>query len=162
MTDLPKVVAYGRDKLAQHEAPAAADLKAGHLVEEVAGGVQAHSTDGGVMDRVLVALDARGRGKDVGDTYSTDPDGTVDNENVPYANCNAGVGLTMLLAAGESVDDSGAPTRLVSAGDGTLRAIDQDGTAPDDSDAAVVAVAAETLDNSGGSSAVAVAVEVVR
>lgn len=159
MTDLPKVVAYGRDKLAQHEAPAAADTQAGHLVEEVADGVQPHSNDYSAVDNVFVALDARGRGYDVGDVYSTDPDGTVENENVPYANCNAGVGLTMLLAAGETVADG---DRLVSAGDGTLRLIDQDGTAPDDPDTAVVAIAREALDNAGGTDAVALAVEVTR
>ena len=161
MSELTKVVSgmNARNNTTQHEAPAAADVRAGHLIEEVADGVQPHATDGGVLDRVLFAIDARGRGMEVGDTYSTDPDGTVDNESVKYIVANAGVELTVLLGAGVAVTEG---DRLVSAGDGTLRLYEADGTAPDDVVDDVVAIASEDLDNAAGTEAVAVDVEVTR
>lgn len=157
MSDLTKVVSgqNARNNTTQHEAPAAADVRAGHLVEEVADGVQPHGTAGGTVQNVLVAIDARGRGFEVGDTYTTDPDGTVGNENVPYINANAGVELTVLLAAGENVAEGDL---LASDGAGGFRAYDS----ANDADDAVVAKASEALDNSGGAEAVAVDVEVTR
>jgi len=75
----------------------------------------------------------------------------VDNR-VRTAFGRAGVEFDMLLAAGESVDPT---TTLVSAGDGTLRAID---TAGGDGAAAGAFRPTETVDNGGGAEAVRVTV----
>ena len=155
MPDSNQVIRYGRREMIQHEAPAAADVRAGHLVEEVAGGVQPLSTDYERRpDRLLVASDARGRGKELGDIYSG-----ADGERTQYHACSNG-GVHLLLAPGESV---GEQDELVPNGDGTVRAPDRDGTAPDDPDDASVAYVAddESVDNSGGTKGVPVAVDVV-
>ena len=153
MVDSNQVVRHNRQLLTQFEAPAAAELDAGMVVEETAGGVQPHSSDGTAVARVLVAKDDRALGMTVGDTYGA-------GENVKYLACSGG-GVHLLLAPGESV---GEFDRLVSAGTGAVRAIDQDGTAPDDPDGAMVASVAEgeTVDNIGGTDPVPVAVEVAQ
>lgn len=143
--DLRNVVRYGWDQLEQEEALVnSTSLVAGHLVEETADGYQPHSTDGGAVQRPMFAKDMRGRGFEVGDAYD-------DNEWISYVIPNAGVGLTVILAAGSDLAaaanaDISDGDRLVSAGDGTVRAFDADD--PDD----VVAVAEETKDNSGAAS----------
>lgn len=135
----------------ERRAKAASNLEAGNLVERVSGGIQNQSTDAEVLESVLVATDARGRGFEAGDTYTS-------GDEVPYANCNAGDLVHLRLAAGESVsgNDGQTPTQLVANGDGTVRAFNADG------DGAVVAVADEELDNSGGSSAALLSAEVTR
>lgn len=141
-----------RQLSSQYEDEAQAEVTTGDLLETVAGGVQPHSTAAGVVDRVLVAIADAGRGMEQGDSYPA-------GDNTHYRSLRGGR-VHLRLAAGESVtaDDDGAPTRLVSAGDGTVRAFDGAGG---DTDNAVVAVADETVDNSGGGEAVYVAVEVV-
>lgn len=135
----------------ERESTAAGEVTAGDLVERVADEIQSQSTDGEVLDEVLVATDARGRGYTAGDNYAS-------GSATPYANCNAGDLLHLRLDAGESVTgpEDGTPTRLVPAGNGAVRAFDADG------DGAVVAVADETLDNSGGSDPTLLSTEVTR
>lgn len=157
--DLLNVVRYGWENLSQEEASTdGGNVVAGHLLEETADGVQPHSSDGGAVNRPLFAKDMRGRGFEVGDTY---PDGEFISTIIP----NGGVGLTGILAAGADLAtaanatvDGDTGTRLVSAGDGTLRAFDADD--PDD----VVAIAEESKDNSGAAAGetVFLDIEVVR
>lgn len=151
MADSTKTFRYGRDQVTQHEDSAGAAVDVGQLLEKGANGPIPHGTDGAVLDQVLVAKDARGRGMELGDSYAS-------GSNMHYFNANSGAGLHLRLDAGESVTGpaDGSPTRLVSSGNGNVRAFNAD--ADDD----VVALADETLDNSGGASAVDVAAEVIR
>lgn len=155
MPDSNQVVRHSRRLMTQFEQPVAADTQAGMLVEETANGIQPHSTAGVGVARIMVAKDDRTIGMTLGDTY----DGT-NSVNAKYLVCSGG-GVHLLLAAGESVTEH---DRLVSAGDGTVRLIDQDGTAPDDPDSAMVASVAEgeTVDNTGGTEPAPVAVEVAQ
>lgn len=157
MPDSNRVVRYGWEQLTQEEGTLSEALSAGDLVE--AGGsddFQAHSTDGGVVERVLVAMDERGRGFEAGDDYES-------GEFITVAVCNSGVGLHMNLASGDDLGTAANANisegdRLVSAGDGTVRAFDTDD--PDD----VVAHAEESIDNSSGGAGndTPLAVEVTR
>ena len=158
---LKNVVRYGWDLLSQEEGTVdSGSMTPGHLVEKTATGYQEHSTDAGVLDQVAFAKDMRGRG------FEVDPDVTYeDGDLITFVKANSGVGITAMLAAGTDLATAGnatvdgdAETRLVSAGDGTLRAFDADG------DDAVVAVAKETKDNSGAAAgeATPLKVEVVR
>ena len=135
----------------RRESAAEGEVTAGDLIERVGDAAQSQSTDGEVLDEVLVATDARGRGYVAGDNYAS---GTT----MPYANCNAGDLMHLRLDAGESVTgpEDGSPTRLVAAGNGAVRAFNAD------SDGAVVAVADETLDNSGGADPTILSTEVTR
>jgi hypothetical protein len=156
--DLRNVVRYGWEQLEQEEgATGNGNVVAGHLVEEDNNNdYTPHSSDGGAVNRPLFAKDMRGRGYEAGDGY---PDGEWISVVIP----NAGVELTAILAAGSDLSTASNANisegdRLVSAGDGTLRAFDADD--PDD----VVAVAEESKDNSGagaGETAL-LGVEVVR
>lgn len=153
MADPLGVVRYGRDQMTQYEHQmdsASADIEPGMLIERVndAGEVkvQPHSTAAATGAQRFVAVEARGRGMqatdnpDDGDAltaYSTGGDNYV-----RYVKAGEGSGLNVRLAGGENVT---ATTRLVSAGDGTLRAYD---SANDDGDA-VVFETEESLDNSG-------------
>ena len=140
-----KSVLYARDQYVQHEAEADGAIDVGMLLERTATGVAPHSTDGGELDQALVAINDRDRGMKVGDSYAS-------GDNVKYISANAGVGLHLVLAAGADLATAGQATitedeRLVSAGDGTVRAFDT-GTSPD-ADGATVARAEEARDNSG-------------
>lgn len=147
-----QVVMDGRRQMEQDEAPAAADVVVGDLLEFDANAhVLPHGAAGEPVDRVVVALDARGRGFELGDAY----DGAA-GENVPYALADGSTRLHMRIAAG--VSTVAEQTRLVSNGDGTLRAFDGVGG---DVDADVIAVAAESVDNSGGTEPAYCGVEVV-
>ena len=144
MPDSNRVVRYGWENCSQEEGTLSEALSAGDLLEE--GGsddFQAHSTDGDVVERVMVAMDERGRGFTSGDGYEA-------GEFITAVVCNSGVGLHFNLAAGADLAtaanaDISEGDRLVSAGDGTVRAFDTDD--PDD----VVAHAEEAVDNSGAS-----------
>jgi len=147
MPDSNRVVRYGWENLSQEEGTLSEALSAGDLLE--AGGsddFQTHSTDGGVVERVMVAMDERGRGFTSGDGYDA-------GEFITAAVCNSGVGLHLNLAAGADLAtaanaDISEDDRLVSAGDGTVRLFDgAGGDDPDD----VVAHAEEAVDNSGAS-----------
>lgn len=139
---------------AEKESTANSAINAGHLAERVAGGLDPQSTDAEVLESVLVATDARGRGYEAGDEYAAD-------ETTPYAICSEGDLVTLHLAAGESVTggEGTDPTPLVPAGNGEVRAANLGGT---DTEAMIIAVADETIDNSGGGSAVLCNAEVTR
>jgi hypothetical protein len=157
MPDSNKVVRYGWENLSQEEGTLSEAVSAGDLLE--LGGsddYQAHSTDGGSVDRVLVAMDERGRGYVAGDDYSS-------GEFITAAVANSGVGLHLNLASGDDLGTAADATisvgdQLVSAGDGTVRAFNADD--PDD----VVAIAEEAIDNSSGGAGndTPLAVEVTR
>ena len=153
MADSTKVVRYGRNEMTQHEATAdvadGEDILVGAPLERTANGV-APAADGAVLDDTLVAIDDRDRGMEIGYRY---PSG----DNVKMKSLSGG-GLNLPIAAGVSVTDN---TRLVSAGDGTYRPIDQDGTDPDDPDAAAVAVTEEPTDNTGASEPAYVAAKIL-
>jgi hypothetical protein len=128
----------------RREDKAAAATKAAHLIERTSSGIQPLSTDGAVLESVLVAEDARGRGYTAGDEYSAD-------ETVPYLECNSGDLVTLLLATGENVtggEGSSSPTQLVSDNAGGVRAFDSGGG---DTEDMIVAVADEDLNNTSGS-----------
>lgn len=138
---------------ATREGVANSPIRAGHLAERVAGGLDPQSTDAAVLDTIVVATDARGRGYEAGDEYEAD-------ETTPYAICSEGDLLTLFLAAGESVTGGEGTdrTQLVPDGNGGVRAYD---SANDDA-GAIIALADETIDNSGGGSAVLCNAEVTR
>ena len=130
----------------RRENKAASALNAADLVERTASGLQSQSTDGEVLETVLVAEDARGRGYVAGDEYAAD-------ELVPYLECNSGDLVTLRLADGESVtggEKAASPTQLVADGTGGVRAFNSGGG---DTEDMVVAVADETLNNTSGSRA---------
>lgn len=144
MSDLLNVVRGGWDFIARQESSTSGVVYAGDLVEESGGNIQAHSTDGGNVDTPTFAKDMRGRGVEAGDEYPA-------GEFISYLKCNGAAILMARLADGETVTEG--ETRLVSAGDGTLRAFNSD------DEGAVVAVADEDLNNTSGSPSL-VAIEV--
>ena len=151
-----QVVMDGRKNMEQDEAPCAADVMVGDLLQfDANANVVPQATDGEYVERAIVALDARGRGYELGDSY----DG-ASGENTPYAICAPGVRLHMRLAAGATVVKDQTP--LVPAGGGVLRPIDVDGTAPDDSTTDTIAVPAESVDNSGGTEPAYCGIEITR
>lgn len=122
------VIAAGGD-YEQDEAAADAAITPGYLVEETATGVAPHATAAGYA----VGLFARefpevGRGID--DDYAA-------GDNVKYIRPSSGMRVRARIAADETITAGDA---LVSAGDGTLRALD---TAGGDDAQAVVATAYE-------------------
>lgn len=152
--DLRNVVRYGWDQVEQFEDYVdSTTMTAGHLVEETADGYQEHSTDGGIVDQVVLAKDMRGRGYDVDPTVTY-----ADNDLITFLVCNAGVGVTLLLATGEDLSSAvpGGETRLVSNGDGTVRQFNADD--PDD----VIATAEEGVDAVGASDPLLIDAEVTR
>lgn len=143
--DLLNVVRYGWENLSTEEgATGNGSVNAGHLLETNGDGdFIPHGTDGGDVNRLLIAKDMRGRGYEVLDNY---PSAEWIEAVVP----NAGVGVTLELAAGSDLATAANATitegdLLVSAGDGTVRLYD----AANDDENAVVAAAEEANDNSG-------------
>lgn len=141
-------IAIGPGEYQTDEREAAADVEPGELVEFAADGrVQPHSTAAG-QTVTRFAKEARNVGKTIDDTYGYDADAD-EGENVHFGYPAPGTPVPgAFLAAGENVDPD---TPLVSAGDGSLRALD---TAGGDDESAVVAYSNEATDNSGGSEAV--------
>ena len=93
---------------------AAGTITPGMLIELVAAGtVQAHSTEGGRAER-MVALEDALQGKTVADDYSAD-------DIVTVALPAPGTVMNMLLAVGETATIG---EELISAGDGTLKCLD--------------------------------------
>lgn len=147
MPDSQKIVRYGREEMVQHEEfTDGSDIATGELLEETANGVAPHATAAESGARTLVAVDARDRGMEMGDTYVAD-------ELVRYMDASGG-GVHLRLVTGESVSKG---DDLVSAGDGSVRNID---TAGGDTADAIVASADEAVDNSGGSAPAYVAVDI--
>lgn len=154
-----KVHVKGKAHVERIDSQAGADLEPGQLVEKsdvLEAGTQnytpvyvPHGTDGGRADPVFV----RKRGE-MGETYD---DVIPSGEYVQCLFAAPSNGIYAHLAAGETVT---AGDDLVSAGNGALRARDTDGTAPDDAGGVVVATADEDVDNSGGTDAVGIYIEV--
>lgn len=115
--DPQRVIVNAHHLKAQHEAETVGTVRAGHLVEETANGVQPLSVDGARPGRILIALDLPGRGYQHGDAFPA-------GETIEYAEVTGGA-VRGLLATGNNVsltDD------LTSAGDGTVRAMTGDGS----------------------------------
>jgi hypothetical protein len=163
-----KIRRYGHDLLEEHEHlldDASVDVEPGMVLERVndAGEIklQPHSTAAGTDARRYVAVEARDRGMSANladsDPYSTDGDNFVRYVEV------IGGGVHVALAAGSDLASASlanitATDKLVSAGDGTVRAYDSANDAAD----AVVFEAEESLDNSGAAAGEAALLEVVR
>lgn len=145
--DIPRVNLDSRRELAEPtEREAAAELFAGALViPDGSGGVTPQATDADRPPYLLLALDARQRGMEWGDTY---PSGSL----VPLIRAEGGY-FNLPLAAGENVavDD-----KLVPNGAGAFRAAAGDGT----ESGAHVANVEEAVDNSGGTEVTQVPAEV--
>lgn len=149
MPETDKVVNAGWNQIEQVEDVTDGAVEAGMLLAETANGVAPHATAAGVVHQVLIAKDMRGRGFELGGAY---PSGDL----ITVLKANGGADLTLLLDAGENVTDD---TKLVSNGNGYLRAFD---SAAGDTETAVVALASEAVDNSAGTEAVGIDVEVAR
>lgn len=124
-------VRYGRHEMVQFEDSAAEDIVAGYLVEKVGdgSGFQAHATDAGVPQRVLVAYEDRGVGMELhpdgaDHEYSVYPAGT----NMKVLQASGGAEFTLWLDGGNTVSHTDG---LVSAGNGRLRPAAGDGTESD-------------------------------
>lgn len=130
----------------KEEAVAAAAVSPGMLGEIASTGkVQAHSTEGGRAEKIIVLEDAL-QGRSIETAYSKD-------ERVSLAFGLPGDVWNILLAAGENVSKS---DELISGGDGTLKAR-SNASSPSKIEQ-TVARADEAKDNSGGSAAVLIAV----
>lgn len=126
----------------QHEGTALGTITPGMLVERAAGGVQAHSTAGDVANTSFANEYALTGG-------TIDRDYILDDQ-VIFTSYNPGSGVYALLADGENAAEAAL---LASNGDGTLAVAGDDEVA--------VAQAVEAVDNSGGSDAVRIRVEVI-
>lgn len=144
--DIMRVNLDASRDLAEDERVAGAAITAGQLViPDGSGGVIPHDTDGTMPDHYWVALDARQRGMEFGDTYQADA-------VVPLARPEGGK-LNLPLATGESVSEDDF---VVPDASGDVRAYAGDGTESD----AYVGLVTEAVDNSGGSDTTQVPVEV--
>lgn len=140
----PKTVLLRGDNAVHGEAVAAAgsNIVPGMLLETTAAGaVQPHSEEGGPAQRRFAREESYAGGS-IDDVFE-------DGDTVPFWDMNNGDWVYAFLAAGESVE---AGDLLDSNGDGSLRA---------HAVGAVVGKAHETVDNSGGTSAVRIRVEVL-
>lgn len=134
---MPETVLAAGD-YTQDEANAAAAITPGELVEEVADGVQPHATAAEADAPALFAREHPETGRRIDDDY---PAGDM----AKYIRPTPGSRVRARLAAGNTY--TGGDTRLVSAGDGTLRPLD---TAGGDTEAAVVAEMYEDADTTDG------------
>lgn len=140
--DTPKTVElYGYG--IQNEAEALAAITPGMLIERGSGGVQAHSTAGETATPAF-AVENGMVGRGIDDAYA-------DGDQVIYKTFSPGSAVYALAHAGGTAITINA--FLKSGGDGTLE------LATDDE--VVIAQALEAVDNSGGSEAVRIKVEVI-
>ena len=139
-----------REQFELEEAEAAADVLTGSLLEWNGDQVQPHGTAGVDPGTTMVAVDNRGRGMVRGDTYAA-------GANVHFI-IASGNKVFMPVAAGNAVAQGDL---VVSNGDGTVRTVEIDGTAPDDDQTAVVGEALEALDNAAGTEPAYVRVDLV-
>lgn len=127
---------------------AASAITPGELIEVTSGGkVQAHSTENGEALPVMFATEDEFQGNEISDDYDSDAP----------VNCwipQRGDMVYALLSAGEDVAIGDA---LTSDGSGNLQAY----VASDADVGAIVAVAAEAVDNSGTSGTARIIVRVV-
>lgn len=132
------------------EGKAVAAITPGHLIEEVAAGVQVHSTAAAnAMPMFALEREMTGDGIDV--AYAA-------NDTVLFVVAQPGAMINALVAAGAPAIAVG--DALESAGDGTLRKAVTDAATDDTQRDAIVAYAREAVDNSGGGTAVRLKVRV--
>lgn len=111
-----KVIRYGREEMVEHTAPASGKILAGDvIVENDADGkvTQATSTHDINSARLLVAIDDRNRGMEIGDSYS-------DGEEVHYVALSGG-GVNVNLEDGQTLDPSSERRLVMSSTDGRVR-----------------------------------------
>jgi len=144
-----QTVVYGHDHYEYEEAPAAAgtSIAAGDVLQRNEEGEVEEHTGGRVgPGDFLVAFEPRRKGGELNETDAGVADGYVysEGEQVSYGRVRGG-SYHLRLTSGEVavVGDE-----LVVDGDnpGQVRLLDQDGTAPDDSDAAILARADQDVD----------------
>lgn len=133
---MPETVLAAGD-YTQDEANVVAEVTPGELVEEVANGIQPHSTAAGAS-AAFFAREHPETGRRIDDPYPVDDYGK-------YIRPTPGSRVRARLAAGNTY--TGGETDLVSAGDGTLRPLD---TAGGDDAGNVVATAYEDADTTDG------------
>lgn len=151
------VLLLGKETAVMKEAPAAAAITPGHLVELDANSKwKVHATASGVAARAF-AVEADLIGKGIDDNYAA-------NDVVYTWIVQSGAEVNALVAAAATAITAG--DKLESAGDGTLRkatAFSQSGTTPFAVTPAgnVVAIALKSVDNSGGGSPARIPVMIV-
>lgn len=140
-----QTVRYGRNDMVQHETATAEEVFAGALVElDTNGELVNHATAGEGPDVLRVAIESRGRGMELGDSYPVD-------DNAKYVAASGG-GVYLRLAGGSNLATAAnatvdPTTPLVSNGDGTVRALDTSKTG--ETREAVIGNPTEAVDNSG-------------
>lgn len=110
-----KVTRYGRHERTMRTYPAASACEAGDVVTLSQGEVSPAGAGVTQDDQLLIAVDDRERGKELGDTYSA-------GESV-HVVAPSGGAFNLLLADGQTVDPT-AEERLAVDGDGKLRPFD--------------------------------------
>lgn len=127
-TTTTKVIRHGRDEMITHEAKANGTITAGDVVTEEDGGATVtRATSATQSDRLLVAVDLREAGMELGDDYE-------DGETVEYV-APSGGGLNVMMADGNTYDPSAEDRFVLSGTDGKVRPFDGD----DDTDVLFVA-----------------------
>lgn len=110
-----KVTRYGRHERTTHSDPAAAEVTAGDVITLSNGEVSPAGADFSQSDRLLIAIDDRERGMEIGDTYAI-------GESVLYVDASGGA-FNVLLAQGNTIDPA-TDERLVVDGDGKVAPYD--------------------------------------
>lgn len=136
-----KVIRYGRHEFTIHEAEANGAITAGDvIVEEDGGATVARASSVTQEDRLLVAVDDRERGMELGDDYA-------DGEQVKYIAPSGGA-LNVLLADGETLDPS-TEDRLVLSGTAGKVAVFDGGAGDTQTDVLFMAGDTEQVSTSG-------------
>lgn len=148
--DIPRVnLDSERDLAEPEERVSVSAIDAGQLViVDGSGGVDVHGTDDTRPPLLMVARDARERGMEWGDTY---PSGT----KTPLLRIEGGF-INLPLAAGENVTED---TPLVPDGNGGVREASTDSNG-NYIISDIIGYPTEAVDNSGGSEATQIPVEV--
>jgi hypothetical protein len=137
----------------EKEAPAAAAITPGHLVEfDGATNVKKHATAAGNARKAFALQPYAASGATIDTAYAA-------GETVRYALCPRGVTVNALVAAAATAIAKGAA--LESAGDGTLRTASADAATDTTQRDSIVGYALEAVDNSAGAAVVRIQVEVV-
>jgi hypothetical protein len=122
------------------------------LAFDGSGDVIPHGTQAGTASRMF-AVEEDFQGTGIDDTYAS-------GDRVQYDACHQGMEVNALIRAGAAAVSKG--DYVVSAGDGTVESLsDVLATSPAVADAAVVGMAMEAVDNSGGSANARLAIEIV-
>ncbi len=134
----------------RHEDVAIAAITPGYLLEQLATGVQKHS-GAGLNAEALFAVEREMTGDGIDVDYAT-------ADTVLLATCRQGDIVNAVLAASAAAIVEGDV--LESDGDGTLRVATTDAATDDNQRNAAVAVAEESVDNSGGGTEVRILVRI--